>query len=353
MALFLDFLRRIKEDTLSQEKSVSGLLPRTKRELLIAGRDGTAFARAIQRSLSWIESTGQCRDNIRAGESTIESAGRGAFASRKILKGSVIAPAPLVHVSNRTAFDVDLGTRQNATQQLMVNYCFGHAKIDALLCPATDAVLINHSSDSNARIQWALEDDSDSARLGSLVELNPNSTDLSSFNTRLVIEYVATKDIEPGEEIFIDYSIGWESDYQDHMKSFVSLPRSDFVPATALNEQQEPLVLSEELDFRSYSYECKLYAFVKEYIGMEITIEDFTANKNIHFSQWDPDKQDWYRYNDPVNWYPCQVLGRATAPDTFVIKVFSRPLLNTHMIRYYDNCPRSRIRYAGMFPCLY
>lgn len=50
------------------------------------------------RSNDWLEENGRCLDNIRPGDSTIPQAGKGAFATRNIKKGEVIAPMPVVQI---------------------------------------------------------------------------------------------------------------------------------------------------------------------------------------------------------------------------------------------------------------
>jgi hypothetical protein len=51
-----------------------------------------------------LEENGQCMDNIKDGVSTIPDAGRGAFANRFIPKGGLVAPAPLIHIPDRSIF---------------------------------------------------------------------------------------------------------------------------------------------------------------------------------------------------------------------------------------------------------
>ena len=351
-----DFFRRLKQEVLidEQDSRVAELLPRTKRELHVASRDGTALVRATLRTPEWIGSNGQCLDNMRAKDSTIQSAGRGAFAERVISKGSIVVPAPLVFIANKTAVEMrDIGTssHSNATHQLLLNYCFGHPHMDALLCPASDAVLINHSPKPNTRIQWAVDDSSDEARLGSLDQVHPEGNEFGAFNTRLVIEYVATRDILPNEEILVDYSLEWGSKFLNHAESFESVSKSDSIPAAVLNGKGNPLVVFDELNSSSHSYthtyECQLYPEVKEYKNIEITLEEFSANRNMHYSDWPPEKQDWFRDNGPASWYPCRVVGKAAAPDSFIVQVFSKPLFDSHLMRHLNNCPRSRIRFSG------
>lgn len=53
------------------------------------------------RSIDWLNENGRCLDNIRPKKSTVKQAGQGAFATRRLAKGQVIAPMPLVHLRRR------------------------------------------------------------------------------------------------------------------------------------------------------------------------------------------------------------------------------------------------------------
>ena len=143
------------------------------------------------RSLEWLKENGQCMDNIRKGISSIEDAGYGAFTTRSIHKGDLIAPIPLLQM-NRTLFEMKIldfdddgdiyATDDFSTYQLMLNYCFGHSRSDVLLCMLSTGGLINHKppcidddranksqrkcrdvifDEPNAEIRWSTWDDTD------------------------------------------------------------------------------------------------------------------------------------------------------------------------------------------------
>ena len=104
------------------------------------------------RSLEWLEQNGRCMDNIKEGISTIEHAGRGAFAYRFIPEGGIVSPAPLIHIPNREIFNIYAGRHQRTRKkdgtiydkfvadhgrplhhQLLLNYCFGHKESSLLV----------------------------------------------------------------------------------------------------------------------------------------------------------------------------------------------------------------------------
>ena len=117
-----------------------------------------------QRSLKELNSNGICLDNIRSNKSGIEGAGRGAFATRFLGKGQVVAPAPLASLPREalemTQYFASATTGQPkcfATFQLLLNYCFGHESSSLLFFPLAPTVsMINHDSENaNAKLQWS------------------------------------------------------------------------------------------------------------------------------------------------------------------------------------------------------
>lgn len=99
-----------------------------------------------QRSVDWLRQHGTCGDHMQPGPSTLPQAGRGAFATRDLPKGTIVAQLPLIHVTQRFRLDtypvvqqgkraptVDRKGKKNS--QLLVNYCYGHEESTLLLCP--------------------------------------------------------------------------------------------------------------------------------------------------------------------------------------------------------------------------
>jgi hypothetical protein len=92
------------------------------------------------RSVEWLRANGLCLDNLYGGRSTLDHAGRGAFATRDLMQpGMVVAPVPVLPL-RRESLQIarqrhdDAGTALQ-THQLLLNYCFGHEKSSLLLYP--------------------------------------------------------------------------------------------------------------------------------------------------------------------------------------------------------------------------
>ena len=136
---------------------ILGLLPESTNELqemrdAVSSKAELSLYLAEHRGLNkhtpeWIEQNGLCLENLLPAKSTLPHAGQGAFAQYAVNKGDIIMPAPLLQILDRRAlalWDDDSGKRVN--DQLIVNYCFAHPQSTLLLCPNTQAVLINHCS---------------------------------------------------------------------------------------------------------------------------------------------------------------------------------------------------------------
>ena len=159
-----------------------------------------------------IKANGMCMDNLIARKSTLPLAGQGGFAQRTIRRGEVVAPAPLMQIIDKDALILYDRNQRPLGTQLLANYCFGHSATTMLLCPNTNAVLINHCSTRtkdcgpggpNAAIRWSSGWDPSSEvwRKMSIDEI-ANQT-----GRGLSFEVYALRHISPGEEVFIGESL--------------------------------------------------------------------------------------------------------------------------------------------------
>jgi hypothetical protein len=186
--------------------------------------------RQSRRGLDWLAERGACADHIRAGPSTLPQAGRGAFARRNLPPGTVVASLPLIHVPDRSIFDmypveirgteaVVVGRESGpVSSQLLLNYCYGHAESTLLLCPyGPHGSYLNHNRTlKNARLAW-----SDPARSNHRPEhlgLPIEALLEGSKSAKLSMDAVATREIMEGEEVFLDYGDGWEEAWRSHVE---------------------------------------------------------------------------------------------------------------------------------------
>ena len=215
--------------------------------------------------LDWLKEQGMCVDNLQGGASQIPQAGRGAFAQRAINTGETIAPAPLLAIK-RADLDILEATRKEGQyrsflnhdkvvgQEMLLNYCFGHKDSPLLLLPYTPVVnFINHNGqEPNAKIQWP------KSQKGLFRDaedwLSEHPLDVLNESGQLMLEFVALRDIAPGEEIVIDYGSDWAEAFQKvteagdgHFRHEIGVPEG-FYPDAWLHKKAvyevEPFDLS-------------------------------------------------------------------------------------------------------------
>jgi SET domain len=206
----------------------------------------------LRRPIAELQQAGVCIDHIRPDRSTLFDAGYGAFATRFLPKGTVITASPLHHIPFQSNF-VDMyritqlyarntpyhipepdeaGTPSYRIlddvqgKQLIYNYCYGHAESTLLLCPYGSGInYINHHHDYshiNVRLEWIQSPElMRTFRHNSTALTHGTVQDLAlTEKPQLAIQYVATRDIHPDEELFMDYGPAWEASWQRHVEEF-------------------------------------------------------------------------------------------------------------------------------------
>jgi hypothetical protein len=180
------------------------------------------------RDTAYLQKYGRCIDNMLPGPSTIKQAGRGAFATRFLPRGSIITGSPLLIALDRSYLHMyspnfnDNGdeVRGKLTgHQLLLNYCMGHRESNLLLCPyGTFVNYINHNqTQANVKIEWA--PDGIISHNASYLDLKVSEME-GNYQTSLAIDYVALRDIEPVEELFLDYGDDFEKAWNNHVENW-------------------------------------------------------------------------------------------------------------------------------------
>jgi hypothetical protein len=214
---------------------ILGALPLTVEDAVIGAAQDLAVLHqpAAIRSIEWLQHHGRCIDNIAPAYSSIRQAGHGAVATRALQKGQRITTSPLHHLPLHTFVEMyNFEWTRNlkgkpirravseSGQQILINYCFGHHESSLLLCPYGNGVnYINHQSHSraNVAIRWATGNFSmhNTQVLRGLVD------DLMwNYQPQLALDYVALRDIAPGEELFLDYGDRFAEAWQRHVAQY-------------------------------------------------------------------------------------------------------------------------------------
>ena len=186
-------------------------------------------------SLEHLQKYGTCIDQIRPGRSTLSNAGHGGFATRLFRKGTIITASPLLIIPDEQVLEMYDFTKYNHTwyrnyqkkkqYQLLYNYCYGHPSSTLLLCPHGGGInYINHNQSLvNVKMEWT------TTQLAYIhntaLVMNGTLGDLTNLaymqqGSQLVFQYVATRDIQPNEELYLDYGNEWEAAWQHHIHHY-------------------------------------------------------------------------------------------------------------------------------------
>jgi hypothetical protein len=145
------------EEELKTKRRIAHALPKHAKDVPLAAELGTArFSLPNStKSLDYLQEHGICLDNMRKGRSTIPQAGNGAFATKNLEAMSIIAPAPLVPIERHLLHIVlnsDGSEKEVQTNQLLLNYCFGHPQSSLLFFPYSSTVqYINHNNECQSK----------------------------------------------------------------------------------------------------------------------------------------------------------------------------------------------------------
>jgi SET domain len=230
----LDFILGKILDTAAGDraKAIRSLIPAHLGKLQTVKDMGGTFQYRnsnLVKSKKWLAKHGTCVDNIKSGPSTIPEAGRGAFATRDLPEGTVIAPMPMLQIPDKAILNVyemdgnePILEKPPIGQQLVINYCYGHPESNMLLMPVGSMVnLINHqpAEQANAKVRW-----SDNPHWGTrwdFLEQSPEELATADYDyIGAVMEVVATRDIAAGDEVFIDYGSEWAAAWEKYMKDW-------------------------------------------------------------------------------------------------------------------------------------
>lgn len=285
-----------------------------------------------KKSPEWLRQHGMCMDNLIQGRSTIEQAGRGAFATRTIQENELIAPAPLVHILDKASLNMfqphmDENFKFSVSdkvvgQQLLLNYCFGHKESTKLLCPIGSSTgFINHSPNPNAALRWSTHQSHQKDWLNMTIDALG-----SKLEVGLILEYYALREISEDEEITLNYGPEWEEAWKRHTNEWKEPVGADnYVSAEDLNSEDHLIVRTvEEQKTDPYPYSIVTSCYY-EYVHEESPTVDESG------TYADPKEQTvWVKeflgldtsVPDYLFVRPCRVLER-TADNAYTVQILN------------------------------
>ena len=267
------------------------------------------------RSLDELGAVGRCLDNIRHDESTLQDAGRGAFATRFIPKDTIVTGSPVMHVPDDelaemydTYFDEDMDATVRDPDaflgyQLWFNYCMSHPNTTIMLCPYGSGIgYMNHDKElANIRIQWAPH--GKVAHNESWFLKSPQEME-HEWTGHLGMDYVAIRDIEEGEELFLDYGKEWEETWEEHYEEWEPTDEDEFyISAAQWNKRNAKHVLRTEKEQEINRYPPNLMMRCHPFVYDENSRRSIKA-KNA--------KELWPSWEKG---HPCQVFSRTQTDD--------------------------------------
>jgi hypothetical protein len=288
-----------------------------------------------KRDVPWLQQHGWCIDKIHIGPSTIPHAGRGAFARTYIQQNEVIAPAPLQVFRNRNVFQ----TIQ--PEQLIINYCLQAEKSSLVFFPYGQAVnLINHSS-KNPNVEWRWSTKT-SVHHTQWLDLSLKEFWKVAKPGGLILEIVALRDIQPGEELVINYGTAWENAWNQHVAQWKPPENADQYVYPAEMDETEQLRTVDEQMTNPYPNN----------IATVCVTPDVDRQKHNPIEWFEPENNSWY---DSMSL--CHILSRdldkSTGSITYTVSLlYSRdkyeynPNINRNDLYIDTKVPRRAIRFV-------
>jgi len=220
------------------DKRTASVLPKTRlvNESVLTDSESIVInlgkASLQQRSAEWLAQNGRCMDNLVPRISTLPQAGNGAFAQRFLPEGSLVVPAPILQTIDVNYLNIKTRDGMVNNRQMLLNYCIAHEDSTMLLCPISRAILMNHCSErmnfggecgkgveANAKLEF--DDNFDAtSKEWQQKSFSEIKKEVHAGRRGLSFNVIATRDIQPGEEVFIDYGDAWEEAWKEHIRSW-------------------------------------------------------------------------------------------------------------------------------------
>ena len=151
--------------------------------------------------------------------------GKGLFAKRRFRKGEIVTVSPVILIPKDRVID------SSKTACVLINYCIASAHSSIALFPFALGALINHGPPQTANVEvdwyWWNEDGANDETM--IRKMNTPLIDLSQEGSaQLDLQYIATRDIEAGEEIHYSYGQEWQDAWSRYSEEISQWTENDF-----------------------------------------------------------------------------------------------------------------------------
>jgi hypothetical protein len=205
-----------------------------------------------QYTLDHLRANGHCMTDIFVDKSSIPGlAGLGVFTKKAVKAGEIVSISPVIVMPRHTLEDM-------SDRTVILNYCMCGENSDAALFPIGTAGMMNHGGiASNVKIEWfewpALPGDvHHESRLTWPIE----ELERLPF-APLDFKYVATRDIEAGEELLLSYGEQWERAWMRHLDEMKEWSENYDVNSVAMRPQfREPLAAPDGFFPANFKKDC-------------------------------------------------------------------------------------------------
>lgn len=328
-----------------------------KKTKLVQSRDDSIQFKADfkpQRKLDWLISNGICVSNMIPKKSKIEGAGRGAFASTMIRKGSVIAISPVLPIKRECAMTKRMkvsGKVRTSRPQQLINYCFAltgendtNSSSDVLFFPTAPMVnLINHGgNDANVKVQLSQNTKKRYTNLSS-----SSIEEISTKNEDIIIEYVATKDIYIGDEITSDYGQHWTNAWKKHVTEWKPPLNSHLYSPSYVMDDVAGLLRNEK-EQKDHPYPANVLTGCYYRYSTHVT-QDGIAGKpkktgEASIIKWKMDRRTF----DYRNLRPCNIMHREKDENGQIM--YTAMMRNSNSMREDEMIPKGEMHVVNYIP---
>jgi len=160
----------------------------------------------------------------------------------------------------------------------------------------------------------------------------------------LVVDIIATRDIKPGEEIFIDYGNDWSNAWKEHVDNWKASPEVSNAYPRLMNDDKYFRTLYEIKDNPYPANITTLCLFREEHINEENFMEqwkddEFYMSEHMIIGTRDVDAIISRHHIDgsfvarldimeEMNYWPCHVYRRSEDGNTYLVRILQSPVLS-------------------------